>query len=150
MKITVSWGVLLLPLAIGAALLFVGDLLKRGRRARKPEPPPPLLPLSKLSTLSFLTALAALLAALAAIACGWTARYHDVVSLGDGDVRDLRLAAQILAWVTLLPAVGTVALAIAARGTIREARDGLRGRSLYHSAVLVALLSGAGVWAYLA
>lgn len=150
MRIHVGWAELLMLGAAGAVVLLVVGVRNRVRRAQAPEPPPPLLSLSTLSALSFLTAVGTLLAALSSLGCAWAVRYRDVLSLGDGEVHDVLLAAQVLAWVTLLPAVGTVALAIAARGTIRESRGGVRGRSLYHSAVLVALLSCAGIWAHLA
>ena len=150
MRISFGASPMLLVVGIGGLVFLAILALKWARRAKAPEPPPPLAPLSTLSGLSFLSAIGAMLPALAALGCTWTARYRDTVGLGGGDVHDLMLAAQILAWVTIVAAVGTLALAIAARGAVRESRGALRGRSLYHSAVLVALLSCAGVWAYLA
>ena len=140
---------LLLLIVAGFVALLVG-VLNQSKRAKAEEAPPPLARLSALSVLSFLTGLGALLAALAALVCTWSVRYRYVLGFGDGEVYDLQLGAQILSYATLLPAVAAVAFAIAARGAVRESRGELRGRSLYHTAVLVALLSSAGVWALLA
>jgi membrane-associated protease RseP (regulator of RpoE activity) len=57
----------------------------------------------------------------------------------------LDLAARILLYASLLPTIGSVAFAIAARGVIAESKGSVFGRTLYRTGLLLALLSGAAV-----
>ncbi len=57
------------------------------------------------------------------------------------ELRDVMLAARILAGVTVLPAVMALAFWLAARGAVRESQGTLMGVGLYRSGVILAVLS---------
>jgi hypothetical protein len=103
--------------------------------------------LSLLSGASFLCAFGALAAALASVMTAELAGQGDVLGLRSWDIRDLRVASEILRFSALLPALGALAFGLAARGAIRESQGELRGRALYRTAVMIALLVGFAAFA---
>lgn len=126
--------------AIG--ILIVGAIvsgLRRRREERDPTPPPSSL--SLLAGLSFFCGLGAILLVTT------TGILSLILSLGDllrvpSELRpEIDLAGKVVLYVSLLPAVGAVAFALAARGVISESRDTLRGRPLYRTGMLLSVVT---------
>jgi hypothetical protein len=127
---------------------FVTMVVQAGIGRKSPPADPALRArLSLLSGASFLCALGGLAAALAGVITAELAGQSDVLGLWSGDIRDLRVASEILRFSALLPALAALAFGLAARGAIRESRGELRGRALYRVAVGIALLVGAAAFA---
>lgn len=120
--------------------------LVRGRKEPEPAAPPVPTSLSLLSGLSFFSGLAALSLVVISGILFTTRSMSDLLQL-DSDHRDaFQVAAKIVLYVSLLPSVVAVAFALAARGSIAESGGTLRGRPLYRTGVLLAILSGAVVF----
>lgn len=140
MNINVLELLIFAPIAIGAlAVVALKRPASGGAAAR----------LSGLSAAAFFCALLALAVALAAALTFELSRKGDLLDLRTYDLRALRMASEILRFCVLLPSLGAVAFGLAGRGAIRESRGSLRGKALYRSAILLALLAGGGSWAAL-
>ncbi len=138
--------------AVGLALLLIAGIIGLGvialaaaaRRRKKKAEEEPLRDtrLSFLAAMSFLCGLGATLLLVAASIVSLVVTYGDVAGWDGFDRRPVRLAAQIVFYLSLVPAAGALAFALGARGAIRESREELRGKSLYRSGVLLALMTG--------
>ena len=122
-------------------------LAESGRKnARKAFEPPdlPLIP-SRTSNLAggafFFGLVAILMVTTSAILKACTSM-NEITEIPKPLHPAMELAAKIVLYASLLPAVGAAALGLAARGSIKESRGTLRGKSLYRSALVLSILSG--------
>lgn len=128
-------------------ILSVVGLLVEARK-RKHAVPPVLAPLpppsrtSVLAGLSFLSGLGAVLLVASAAVATATVSAGEAVQLPARVHGVLGMGARIVLYASLVPSVLSAALAIAARGAIAEARGALRGRSLYRTGLVLALICG--------
>src|SRR5262249_20703097 len=116
-----------------------------GRKKRKyAEPEPETVPsrTSALAGMSFLSGVAAIVAGLASRLVTACASMGEVTKIPAEGYPAVEFASRLGLYAVLVPAVLAVAFALAARGTISESRGTLRGRSLYRTGILLALLSG--------
>ena len=129
-------------------LLFLAVVTVAAVAVRKSAAPPTApVRLSRLCGMSFFCAVLALMAGLAAVLTNEYAACAGLLRLSPYDVRDLRMAAEILRLCALPLALAALGFAIAGRGAVRESAGALRGRALYRTATLAALGVGALVWA---
>jgi len=114
---------------------------------KKAAPPPAPVPtsLSFLAGLSFFSGLAALGLVVTTGILSAALSMDDVLQVGSHERPGITLAAKIVLYLSLLPAVMAVAFALAARGVISESGGAVRGRPLYRTGVLLAIFSGATV-----
>jgi hypothetical protein len=132
-------------LALAAFVKMIVGLV-RGRKDSEPAAPPVPTSLSFLSGLSFFSGLAALALVLVSGILFTTLSMGELLQLNP-ELRDvLQMSSKIVLYVSLLPSVVAVAFALAARGSISESGGTLRGRPLYRTGVLLAILSGAVVF----
>ncbi|HEX7896559.1 MAG TPA: hypothetical protein VF950_02285 [Planctomycetota bacterium] len=133
---------------IEATLLFLAAVVVAVVAFRKKPAAPSTAParLSRLCGMSFFCALLALMAALAAILTADYAAGAGLLGLNKYEVRDLRMATEILRLCALPLALAAFGLAIAGRGAVRESGGELRGAGLCRAATLAALGVGALVW----
>ena len=125
-------------------IIFVGGLmydfkLKTRKKEEPPPAPPPPASLSLLAGLSFFCGLGAIFLASVTGILTLMLSMDNLFSISDATLRQIQLAAKIVLYVSLLPAVGAVAFALAARGVIAESRDTVRGRPLYRTGILLAV-----------
>lgn len=141
----------LIAVAVAGALsvaFFVKMVLWVLRDRKNPAPPPPPMPtaLSFLAGLSFFSGLAAIGLVVAAAILFATLSMGDLLQMNTDARETITVAAKIVLYVSLLPSVVAVAFALAARGVISESGGVVRGRPLYRTGVLLAVLSGAVVF----
>jgi hypothetical protein len=126
--------------------IVAGAVLEHKKKARKKEGPPEPLPaftsLSLMAGLSFFSGLGAILLATVAGILSLMMSMSDVMPMTESTRRQVDLAARIVLYASLLPAVGAAAFGLAARGVISESRGTVRGRPLYRTGILLALLTG--------
>lgn len=145
MRGDVSWlGLFAFLFLLVIAVLWVGTMIRRGRREESAvgAPPPPPASLSILAGLSFLCGLGAILLVAATGILSLVLSMGDLLQLSARERPAVELAGRIVMYVSLLPAVAAMAFALAARGVISESRDTVRGRPLYRTGILLALLTG--------
>jgi len=97
---------------------------------------------SVLAAFSFLSGLAAV----TLVTVAWFLTYLTGIldmrqEFRTDELRGLMLAARILAGVTVLPAVVSLAFWLAARGAVRESQGALMGVGLYRSGIILSVLS---------
>jgi hypothetical protein len=117
----------------------------RGRKNPEPAAPPVPTSLSFLAGLSFFSGLGALALVVVAAILFTILSMDEILQLNAGR-EAIHLAAKIVLYASLLPGVVAVAFALAARGSISESGGTVRGRPLYRTGVLLAVLSGAVVF----
>jgi hypothetical protein len=127
---------------IVVAMQFSDYKSKSKKKDLPPEPPPAFTSLSLMAGLSFFSGLGAILLATIAGILSLTLSMNDVIPTTDSTRRQIDLAARIVLYASLLPAVGAAAFGLAARGVISESRGAVRGRPLYRTGILLALLTG--------
>jgi hypothetical protein len=141
--ISIVMSAMLLALMVDS---FVG-LLRHTKE--KPEAPPGVAsvpapatvsPVSALAGLSFLCGLGAVCLVTASAIAAMCVSMSEVTQIPADANAAVDLAARITLFASLLPAVGAVAFGLAARGSLAENRS-MRGRSLYRSGLLLAVLS---------
>jgi hypothetical protein len=116
---------------------------RRRRNADPAPPPPPPSRTSALAALSFLCGLAAIVTVMTSGVVAACASMDEVTGIPAEARPHFDLGSRLVLYGGLVPAVLAVAFALAARGSISEARGALRGRPLYRTGLLLALLSGA-------
>src|SRR5262245_41067628 len=132
-------------------IAIVGGVLVILRHSRtKNANPAPIVPpvptsLSFLAGLSFFSGLGALALVVTTGILSAALAMDDVLQVGSHAKEGIALAAKIVLYLSLLPAVMAVAFALAARGVISESGGAVRGRPLYRTGVLLAIFSGATV-----
>src|SRR5579883_1497915 len=139
--------VLTFCMAFGTVLAIVAMLLEQDRKKRNPASEPPASPpqpsrTSPLAGFGFFLALVAILMVTASGILSACASMNEITRVPDSVRAALDLAAKIARYVSLLPAVGAVAMALAARGSIQESGGRLGGKALYRSAFFLSMLSG--------
>lgn len=126
--------------------IIAGAVVEYKKKAQKketpPEPSPAFTSLSLMAGLSFFSGLGAILLATVAGILSLTLSMNDVIPTTESTRRQVELAARIVLYASLLPAVGAAAFGLAARGVISESRGTVRGRPLYRTGILLALLTG--------
>jgi hypothetical protein len=128
----------------GIVKMVLAVVQKRKDPASAPPPVPTAL--SLLAGFSFFSGLSALALVVVAAILFTSLSMGEMLQL-DADLREaITVAAKIVLYVSLLPSVAAVAFALAARGSISESGGTLRGRPLYRTGVLLAILSGAVVF----
>ena len=115
---------------------------KARKKEAPPEPPPAFTSLSLLAGLSFFSGLGAILLAAIAGILTLSKTMSEVIPMTDSTHRQVDLAARIVLYVSLLPAVAAAAFGLAARGVISESKGAVRGRPLYRTGLLLALVTG--------
>jgi hypothetical protein len=95
--------------------------------------------------LSFFSGLSAILLATVTGLMTLAISMGEVLEVAAGERQGITLAAKIVLYVSVLPSVAAIAFALAARGAIAESGGTMRGRPLYRTGVLLAILSGAVV-----
>lgn len=143
--------VLFIATAVAGALALAALVkaivgMARGRKDPEPAAPPVPTSLSLLSGFSFFSGLAALALAVVAAILFTSLSMGELLHLDSGLRDAVQMSAKIVLYVSLLPSVVAVAFALAARGSISESGGVLRGRPLYRTGVLLAILSGAVVF----
>jgi hypothetical protein len=132
-------------LALAAVVKMVLAVVQK-RKDPAPAAPPVPTSLSLLAGFSFFSGLGALALVVVAAVLFTTLSLREMLQLTP-DLREaVTVAAKIVLYVSLLPSVVAVAFALAARGSISESAGTLRGRPLYRTGVLLAILSGAVVF----
>ena len=147
MEVGVSF-LFLLVVAVGGALTiaaFVLILLAIVRRKSKPEAPPVPTSLSFLAGFSFFSGLAAAGLVVTSTLLYTSLSLGEVLIVRSDEQQGIKLAANVLLYASVLPSVAAIAFALAARGSIAESGGMMRGRPLYRTGVLLAILSGAVV-----
>jgi hypothetical protein len=140
--------VLILCFVMCTIIAVVGMVLdhekKKARRNTEPPPPPAPSPsrTSVLAGFSFVSGLIAIFMVTAAGIMSACISMSEVTGIQESVHASVNLAARIVLYVSLLPAVGAVALALGARGAIKESRETLGGRSLYRTGLFLSILSG--------
>jgi hypothetical protein len=114
---------------------------KAKRKDGPPDPPPAFTSLSLLAGLSFFSGLGAILLAAIAGILTLSETMSDVIPMTDSTRRQVELGARIILYVSLLPAVAAAAFGLAARGVISESRGAVRGRPLYRTGLLLAVIT---------
>jgi membrane-associated protease RseP (regulator of RpoE activity) len=142
--------VLFMAIAVVGALALAGLVrlmisVFRGREHPAPAAPPMPASLSFLAGFSFFSGLAALALVMTTGILSAALSMDDVLQVGSHARQGITLAARIVLYLSLLPGVMAVAFALAARGVISESAGAVRGRPLYRTGVLLAILSGAAV-----
>jgi membrane-associated protease RseP (regulator of RpoE activity) len=125
-----------------AAMAFDHERKKRKKGWEPPPPPPMPSRTSALAGFSFLCGLVAILLVTASAITSACSSMNEITGIPESARAAVDLAAKIVLYVSLLPAVGAAALALGARGSINESHGALHGRSLYRSALFLALVSG--------
>jgi len=130
--------------ALGAILILAGTFLSalRQRKKKGEESPVQDTRLSSLAGMSFFCGLAAVLVLVGSSIVSLCGQYTEVLLLTSVERTLLHSAAKIILVCSLFPAVAALAFALGARGVIRESKEGLRGKTLYRSGTLLALLAG--------
>jgi hypothetical protein len=149
MEVGVSF-LFLLAVAIAGALTIAGLVLMMLailRRKSKPTPDAPPVPtsLSFLAGFSFFSGLAAAALVVTAAVLFTSLSMGEVLIVHPDGRQGVKLAANIILYASVLPSVAAIAFALAARGAIAESGGMMRGRPLYRTGVLLAILSGAVV-----
>lgn len=138
-----SWGILALLGVLGILFLIVGAATSALRRRREQDDPtPPPTSLSLLAGLSFFCGLGAILLVTATGILSLILSMDDLLRVPSDARPAIDLAGKIVLYLSLLPAVGAVAFALAARGVISESRNTLRGRPLYRTGMLLSIVTG--------
>jgi len=125
----------------GFVRLLIGVF--RGRETPAAAPPPLPTSVSVLAGFSFFSGLAAISLVVISVVLLTICSMEHLLHLESGIREGVTLAAKIVLYVSLLPSVVAVAFALAARGVISEGAGAVRGRPLYRTGVLLAVLSGA-------
>jgi hypothetical protein len=139
-RIGVGEGCFLALLAVVLAGIFIAAFLRRKKKAA--EEPIRETRMSFLAGMSFFCGMGAVLVLVVSSIISLCGNYTEALLLLPGDRPLLHSAARIVLVCSLFPAVAAIAFALGARGVIRESQDGLRGKSLYRSGTLLALLAG--------
>jgi hypothetical protein len=134
-------GCLLTLLAIVLAAAFLAAFKRRKKEAE--EQPVKDTRLSFLAVISFFSGLSAVLILVGSSIVSLCGNYSEILLLSSEERPLVQAAAKIILTASLLPAVAALAFALGARGVIRESKEGLRGKSLYRSGVLLAIVTGA-------
>jgi hypothetical protein len=140
--------VLSLCMIMGTFIAVVGMVLdhekKKARKNAEPPRPPAPTPsrTSVLAAFSFLSGLFAILMVTASSILAACVSLNEVTGIPESMHAPLNLAARIVLWCSLLPTVSAVALALGARGSIKESRETVGGRSLYRTGLFLSILSG--------
>lgn len=138
----VSIGGISVLMAVIFVAMYVEDWLKKRKNDRLPESAP-VAPtsVSLLAGLSFFSGLGAIFLASVTGVLMLTMSMEDLFPVSENTHKQIDLAARIVLYVSLLPAVGAVAFALAARGVIAESRNAVRGRPLYRTGLLLAVIT---------
>lgn len=122
---------------------FVVEVNKKGRKKGDPPDPGPAAPasLSMLAGLSFFFGLGAIFLATVTGILTLMLSMGDLFPLSEALRRQIDLAGRVVLYTSLLPAVGAVAFALAARGVISESRGAVRGRPLYRTGILLSVIT---------
>jgi len=147
MEVGVSF-IFLLVVAVAGALTiaaFVLIVLAVLRRKSKPEATPVPTSLSFLAGFSFFSGLAAAGLVVTSAVLYTSLSMGEVLIVRSDEQQGIKLAANLLLYASVLPSVAAIAFALAARGAIAESGGMMRGRPLYRTGVLLAILSGAVV-----
>jgi hypothetical protein len=135
--------------AVLLAMMVVSSLGALRHKEEKREAPPAVAsapapaavsPVSALAGLSFLCGLGAVCLVTASAIAAMCVSMSEVTQIPAAAHAAVDLAARITLFASLLPAVGAVAFALAARGSLAENRS-MRGRPLYRTGLLLAILS---------
>jgi len=126
------------------ALIIVAAQAQRAKEKKAAEPPPPPIPsrTSFLAGMSFLSGLASIGAVAAAGIVAACVSMSEVTGVPIEVHPHMDMGSRIVLYGSVLPAVMAIAFALAARGAITESRGTLRGRSLYRTGILLAMVSG--------
>jgi hypothetical protein len=139
---------LMLAIMVPSAVISVVAIIMEAKKKSSSQPvppPPPLVPsrTSVLAALSFLSGLVAFVLVVAAGIVAACAGMSEVTEVPADVLPHVDLASRIVLYASVLPAAVAVAFALAARGAVAESRGALRGRSLYRTGILLALVTGA-------
>ncbi len=138
--------VLILCMLMCTVIAVVGMVLdhekKKARKAAEPSRPPAPFRTSVLAGFSFVSGLIAVLLVITSSILSACVSMNEIARIQEPVQAPLELAAKIVLYCSILPAVGAVALALGARGSISESRETLGGRSLYRTGLFLAILSG--------
>lgn len=131
-------------LSLALLVLAVLNVLRpQGRRENPvPEPPPPPSSLSILAGLSFFCGLAAIGLVTATGILSLVLSMGDLLGLPSEVGLALELSGKIAQYASLLPTVAAAAFALAARGVISESRGTVRGKPLYRTGLVLAIIAG--------
>jgi hypothetical protein len=121
-------------------LVFGTESARKRRKDASAEPPPPSS-VSLLAGMSFLSGVAAILLTTIVGILSLTMSMNELFNVSESTRKQLDVASKIVLYTGLLPSVAAVAFALAARGIITESRGTVRGRPLYRTGVLLAVLS---------
>ena len=134
-------------MAVIAVATSMAEVKSRAKRKEAPpEPSPAFTSLSLLAGLSFFSGLGAILLATVASILSLTVTMGEVIPMTDSSRRQVDLAAKIVLYCSLLPAVGAAAFGLASRGVISESRGAVRGRPLYRTGLLLAVITAVVVF----
>jgi hypothetical protein len=138
---SVSWfGIFAILVAGGLSIAWIGSRARR--KVQETLGPPPPTSLSSLAVLSFLSGLGAILLVVSTGILSLVLSMGDLLQISARERPAVEFAGKIVLYVSLLPAVAAMAFALAARGAISESGETVRGRPLYRTGILLALLTG--------
>ncbi|HVE38709.1 MAG TPA: DUF4476 domain-containing protein [Planctomycetota bacterium] len=137
---------MVLTIFMGMIVAIVAMVLdhekKKAKKSAEPPRPPAPFRTSVLAGFSFVSGLIAVLLVIASSILSACVSMNEIARIPEAAHAPLELAAKIVLYCSILPAVGAVALALGARGTICESRETLGGRSLYRTGLFLSILSG--------
>jgi membrane-associated protease RseP (regulator of RpoE activity) len=135
--ISICMGVLMVVAIVGMVL----DHEKKKRQKGSELPPPSPLRTSVLAGFSFFSGVIAILLVTASSIMAACTSMNEITGIPESVKAPVDMAARIILYCSLLPAVGAGALALGARGSIKESRETLGGRSLYRTGLFLSILS---------
>jgi hypothetical protein len=128
-------------IVVGILADYKSKTKKKDAPAPAPEPPPAFASLSLLAGLSFFSGLGAILLATVSGILSLAQSMGEAIPMTDSTRHQMDLAARIVLYVGLLPAIGAAAFGLAARGVISESKGAVRGRPLYRTGILLSLVT---------